>query len=200
MRALSLQKQIPSATLQPGDSYYKQTGGCFWLHLWKILHCNRYWGDESQGLAYTGQQWTSVLPQHTAFTVVTILSSVGCDSYLVEVGGPVLSILGLSFICELFVCLALHCHSALANLPNESQELHNNKKQITTTTKKKRHLLLLIHQFYTSNASFFPNQQLSSHTETKAIKNHKNHLCTTCYSLKDLLYKRVKEKSERTWW
>lgn len=62
--------------------------------------------------------------------VATIPSSVGSDSYLVEVGGPVLSLLGLSFICELFVCSALHCHTALANLPNESQELHNKKKMI----------------------------------------------------------------------
>lgn len=63
------------------------------------------------------------------FPVATIPSSAGSDSYLVEVGGPVLSLLGLSFICELFVCSALHCHTALANLPNESQELHNNGKK-----------------------------------------------------------------------
>lgn len=65
---------------------------------------------------------------HNVFPVATIPSSLGSDSYLVEVGGPVLSLLGLSFICELFVCSALHCHTALANLPNESQELHNNEK------------------------------------------------------------------------
>lgn len=52
-------------------------------------------------------------------------SSVSRDSYLVEVGGPILSLRGLSFISELFVCSVLHCHTALANLPNESQELHD---------------------------------------------------------------------------
>lgn len=52
-------------------------------------------------------------------------TSVSRDSYLVEVGGPILSLRGLSFICQLFVCSVLHCHTALANLPNESQELHH---------------------------------------------------------------------------
>lgn len=66
------------------------------------------------------------------FPLTTIPSLVGSDSYLIEVGGPVLSLLSLSFICELSVCFALHCDTALANLPNESQELHNNGK-----TKKK---------------------------------------------------------------
>ena len=66
----------------------------------------------------------------------------GSDSYLVEVGGPVLSLLGLSFIFQLFVCPALHCHTALANLPNELQELHNDKKQ---NDNKKQ---LLMGQFY----------------------------------------------------
>lgn len=134
-----------------------------------MLHCIRYWGDESQCTAYTGQKWIDALLQQSVFTVVTILPSVGCDSYLVEVGGPVLCILGLSFICELFVCLALHCHSALANLPNESQELHNKKNN--KLQKKKRHFLLLIDQFYANSASFFPNQELSFHTETTTMKN-----------------------------
>lgn len=48
--------------------------------------------------------------------------------YLVEVGGPGLSLRGLSFICQLFVCSVLHCHTALANLPNEPQELHDSGK------------------------------------------------------------------------
>lgn len=61
-----------------------------------------------------------------------ILWKVG--AYLVEVGGPVLSLLGLSFICVLFVCSVFHCDTALANLPNEPQELNNGRKK-----KKKRH-------------------------------------------------------------
>lgn len=68
-------------------------------------------------------------------TIVSPLSGAS-DSYLVEVGGPVLSLRGLSFICELFVCSALHCDTALANLPNEPQELHNKKKK-----NNKQHLL-----------------------------------------------------------
>lgn len=56
-------------------------------------------------------------------------SSVSGDPYLVEVGGPGLSLRGLSFICQLFVCSVLHCHTALANLPNEAQELHQWKEQ-----------------------------------------------------------------------
>lgn len=65
-------------------------------------------------------------PPNIQLLVVAMPSSEASDSYLVEVGGPVLSLLGLSFICELFVCSALHCHTSLANLPNEFQELHNN--------------------------------------------------------------------------
>lgn len=78
--------------------------------------------------AYTVQIGTNRFPQYTVHPAEAIPSLVGSNSYLVEVGGPVLSLLGLSFICELFVCSALHCHTALANLPNESQELHNNEK------------------------------------------------------------------------
>lgn len=79
-------------------------------------------------MAYTVQKmcFPSVAP------AATIPSSLGSDSYLVEVGGPDLSLLGLSFICEMFVCSALHCHTALANLPNESQELHNGKNDSKT--------------------------------------------------------------------
>lgn len=54
------------------------------------------------------------------------------DPYLVEVGGPGLSLRRLSFICQLFVCSVLHCHTALANLPNEPQELHHSGKKTTT--------------------------------------------------------------------
>lgn len=81
-----------------------------------------------KGMAYTVQKmcFPSVAP------AATIPSSLGSDSYLVEVGGPDLSLLGLSFICEMFVCSALHCHTALANLPNESQELHNGKNDSKT--------------------------------------------------------------------
>lgn len=74
----------------------------------------------------------------SAFPVATIPLPVGSDSYLLEVGGPAVSLLGLSFICELFVCSALHCDTARANLPNEPQELHNNGK----TTTQQRLLLL----------------------------------------------------------
>ena len=58
----------------------------------------------------------------------------GLGPYLVEVGGPVLSLLGLSFICVLFVCFVLHSHTALANLPNEPQELHNDNNGNRQTT------------------------------------------------------------------
>ena len=60
--------------------------------------------------------------------------SVALGPYLVEVGGPVLSLLGLSFICVLFVCFVLHSHTALANLPNEPQELHNDNNGNKQTT------------------------------------------------------------------
>lgn len=76
-------------------------------------------------------------PQNIQLLVVAIPSSEASDSYLVEVGGPVLSLLSLSFICELFVCSALHCHTSLANLPNEFQELHNNEGNNKKKVKKK---------------------------------------------------------------
>lgn len=120
--------------------------GCSWLRFWKMLLCIRYRDDESR--KRQGPYCVKV-----CFPVVTIPSLLGSDSYLVEVGGPVLSLLGLSFICELFVCSALHCHTAFANLPNESQELHNNEKMTA-----KQHLLLLIGQVYTNfqtNSLFF---------------------------------------------
>lgn len=68
-------------------------------------------------MAYAVKQWASQLQCPP--------TAESGDSYLVEVGGPILSLRGLSFICQLFVCSVLHCHTALANLPNESQELHH---------------------------------------------------------------------------
>lgn len=83
-----------------------------------MLRRLRYWGGESKGdMAYT------VNPHQPP------PSSASGDPYLVEVGGPGLSLRSLSFICELFVCSVLHCHTALANLPNESQELHDSGKK-----------------------------------------------------------------------
>lgn len=118
-QSLSYTEQIPSAKLRSLELHITWRG-CFWLDIWKMLLCVRYWGDESK------KTWCCATVCSPAATTP---SSLGSNSYLVEVGGPVLSFLSLSFICELFVCSALHCHTALANLPNESQELHNNNQK-----------------------------------------------------------------------
>lgn len=112
--------------------------------------CGKYYSASDTGVvshkAYTVQIRTNRFPQYTVHPAEAIPSWVGSNSYLVEVGGPVLSLLGLSFICELFVCSALHCHTALANLPNESQELHNNEKK----WQQKKHLPFLTGQVHTN--------------------------------------------------
>lgn len=112
-----------------------QRKGWLWLDFWKMLRCVRHWRGESKGdMAYTVKRWAS---QHRRRCPPTP-SSVSREPYLVEVGGPGLSLRGLSFICELFVCSVLHCHTALANLPNESQELHHSGKNKKKKKEKER--------------------------------------------------------------
>lgn len=59
-----------------------------------------------------------------------------------EAWGPVLCLLGLCFISVLFSCSVLHSHTALANLPNEPQELHNNNNNNSyyTSTANRKHI------------------------------------------------------------
>ncbi len=53
-----------------------------------------------------------------------------------------LCLLGLCFISVLFSCSVLHSHTALANLPNEPQELHNNNNNNSyyTSTANRKHI------------------------------------------------------------
>jgi len=55
----------------------------------------------------------------------------------------VLCLLGLCFITVLFSCSVLHSHTAIANLPNEPQELHsnnNNNNSYYTSTANRKHV------------------------------------------------------------
>lgn len=128
-RVVSLLKKIPSAMLCSLELHITWSGKAAFGYIFGKCYSASDTGvmiQKRHGLYCAKMCFPSVAP------AATIPSSLGSDSYLVEVGGPDLSLLGLSFICELFVCSALHCHTALANLPNESQELHNGKNDSKT--------------------------------------------------------------------
>ncbi len=88
-------------------------------------------------MAWEEPRWP---PRGCSVTLHSVSSGKG--SYLVNAGGPVLCLLGLCFISVLFSCSVLHSHTALANLPNEPQELHNNNNNNSyyTSTANRKHI------------------------------------------------------------